>query len=85
MTSQVIKESLRMFPSVPLIGRVTSQDMELDGHVVPMGTEVTVLMYSLHHNANVWPDPEKFDPDRFVITIICKNSFWRFNKIFIKT
>ena len=66
MTSQVIKESLRMFPSVPLIGRVTSQDMELDGHVVPMGTEVTVLMYSLHHNANVWPEPEKFDPDRFV-------------------
>ena len=62
---RVIKESLRIFPSVPFISRVTSEDCEIDGYIVPKDTAITVAIYFIHHNPEVWHDPETFDPDRF--------------------
>lgn len=37
-----------------------------DGMVVPKGTTVAFMPYALHRNPVVFPDPEKFDPDRFL-------------------
>lgn len=45
--------------------RVTSRDVELDGKFVPKGTMVNVNIYDLHHNENIWQDPDTFNPDRF--------------------
>lgn len=38
----------------------------LDGYKIPKGCNVSMAIYQLHHNPEVWPDPEKFDPDRFL-------------------
>ena len=62
---QVIKESLRLFPSVPFMGRVTTEDCEVNGHFIPKDTEIVVYVYRIHHNPDVWDDPETFNPDRF--------------------
>ncbi|XP_063696604.1 cytochrome P450 4d1-like isoform X2 [Culicoides brevitarsis] len=61
----VIKEALRMHPSVPLIGRQTLEPMQIEGNYVPAGVDINIPIYALHHNADVFPDPEKFDPERF--------------------
>ncbi|KAJ4433395.1 Cytochrome P450 4C1, partial [Periplaneta americana] len=62
----VIKETLRLFPSVPGIGRTTTEDIQLDGFVVPEGSTVHVHIYHLHRNPQHFPNPEKFDPDNFL-------------------
>lgn len=60
-----IKEVLRIHPSVPIIGRKTTSDMVIDGQTMPAGVDIAVLIYAMHNNPEVFPDPEKFDPERF--------------------
>ncbi|XP_041362839.1 cytochrome P450 4V2-like [Gigantopelta aegis] len=60
-----IKEALRLFPSVPSFGRTLTQDLELGKVKLPVGTAVAVFLPALHRNADFFPDPDVFDPDRF--------------------
>ncbi|OQR79657.1 cytochrome P450 4c3-like [Tropilaelaps mercedesae] len=61
-----MKETQRLFPSVPLFTRTVTEEFKLDGKPVPVGTEVTCHIFALHRDPNVFPDPWKFDPDRFL-------------------
>ena len=64
--SQCVKESLRLHPPVPRIGRNLTKDIELpDGRVIPEGTAVAMNIYACHHNPDIWNEPEVFDPERF--------------------
>jgi len=63
---RVIKESLRLYPSVPFISRVLNEDIELEGYVLPAGCSVILQIYDAHRNLRDFPDPERFDPDRFL-------------------
>ncbi|KAJ9577301.1 hypothetical protein L9F63_006140, partial [Diploptera punctata] len=63
---RVIKEALRLYPSVPGYGRIVSEDLELGEYTVPAGTTVNIHVYALHLNSQHFPNPEKFDPDRFL-------------------
>ncbi len=63
---RVIKETMRIYPSVPFIGRILSEDVQLDEYTLPKGTMVTLGIYFLHRDPRFFPDPEKFDPDRFL-------------------
>ncbi|XP_077532771.1 cytochrome P450 4V2-like [Haemaphysalis longicornis] len=60
------KEALRLFPPVPAFGRELKEDLVLDGHTVPAGTTCGVSAYSLHRNKKLYPDPEKYLPERFL-------------------
>ncbi|XP_058814828.1 cytochrome P450 4d1-like [Topomyia yanbarensis] len=61
----VVKESLRLIPPVPVIGRTLLEDLEMNGTIVPAGTSIAIKIYNIHRNPKIWPDPEKFDPERF--------------------
>nr|WCC58134.1 cytochrome P450 [Pharsalia antennata] len=61
----VIKETLRLYPSVPLIGRELPEDLEWDGKILPKGETIGIFIYGIHRNAKYFPDPEKFIPERF--------------------
>jgi len=60
-----IKESLRLYPSVPAIMRQLTEDVELGGHIIPAGTSIALMIYGMHHNPLVFEDPEAFKPERF--------------------
>jgi cytochrome P450 len=63
---RVIKETLRIRPSVPSVSRKLTEDIELDGYKVPAGANVQLAIYFIHRDERYFKDPEKFDPDRFL-------------------
>ncbi|XP_037687119.1 cytochrome P450 4V2 isoform X2 [Choloepus didactylus] len=60
----VIKETLRLFPSVPFFARNLSEDCEV-GFKISKGAEVIIVSYALHRDPRYFPDPEEFQPERF--------------------
>ena len=65
LTTQVIKESMRLYPPAPQTSRMTVEDTELGGHPIKAGTQVIVPIYAIQRHRKLWTDPDRFDPDRF--------------------
>jgi cytochrome P450 len=65
-TRRVIEESLRLYPPVYALSRAVREDDTIGGFAIPAGSMVLVSPYVTHHHPGVWPDPETFDPDRFL-------------------
>jgi cytochrome P450 len=63
---RVLGESLRLYSPVHALSRTAHEDNEVGGYPVARGCTVTVSMYATHRLPEYWPDPEKFDPDRFL-------------------
>ena len=70
-SNRVFTETLRKYPIVPFLDRKCSSDYELpasngNGTVkLPAGTSVYIPVLGLHYDPTYFPEPEKFDPDRF--------------------
>lgn len=65
VTERVFKESLRLIPPVPSMPRRAVKDFVFMNHHIPAGSHVGINPMVTHRLADVWPEPEKFDPDRF--------------------
>ena len=61
----MFKEALRIYPPVYLFARMSIAEVEIGGYRIPKNTVVLLSPWSLHHRADLWPDPDRFDPDRF--------------------
>ena len=64
-TDQVINEALRLYSPIHSISRVALTDDVLGGYHIPAGTTIYVSLYATHRLPQLWPEPHKFDPDRF--------------------
>jgi cytochrome P450 family 4 len=62
---QVIKETLRLYPSVPFYGRKTNEAVEFNGSTIPEGVTITIFAYAIHRDPKYFEDPEQFNPSRF--------------------
>jgi cytochrome P450 family 135 len=62
----VVRETLRVRPIIPAVGRMLSEPWQLDGHVLPAGVEVTPSAVLVHMDPRVYPDPRRFKPERFL-------------------
>ncbi|CAG5123575.1 unnamed protein product [Candidula unifasciata] len=60
-----INESMRMFPPGFLIDRVCTEDTVIQGIPIPKDMVITFPIYAIHHDPDIWPEPENFQPERF--------------------
>ncbi|CAH1956006.1 unnamed protein product [Acanthoscelides obtectus] len=61
----VVKETLRLFPSVPFIGRRTNEDTMYKGNLIPKDVNITLCIYHMMRDPEQYPNPNEFDPSRF--------------------
>lgn len=71
-TENCIKEALRLFPSVPFLARELKEEAVINNYRIPVGTTVMVVTYRLHRDPEQFPDPERYDPDRFLPENVAK-------------
>ena len=61
----VLAESMRLYPPAWGLGRHVLEDVPLGSWVVPKGAHVAVVPWVVHRDERFWPDPLRFDPERF--------------------
>ena len=64
-TTQVVNESMRLYPPAHTVVRRASEETELLGYPVDKGRIVAVNIWGIHHRESVWREPFEFSPDRF--------------------
>ncbi|XP_016772837.1 cytochrome P450 6k1 [Apis mellifera] len=64
---KVISETLRKYPPVVILNRICTNDVKLSttDFCIPKGTCIAIPVFGLHRDSNIFPNPEKFDPERF--------------------
>jgi cytochrome P450 family 135 len=62
----VIKETLRLRPVIALVLRKLVEPMEIGGWALPAGVSVAPSIYLVHRRADVYPEPDRFRPERFL-------------------
>jgi cytochrome P450 len=63
-----VRETLRLQPVVPMVGRVVKKPIKIGPHTIPAGVVIAPSIYLAHRRARTFPDPRRFDPDRFLRT-----------------
>jgi cytochrome P450 len=62
----VIKETLRLRPVIALVLRKLVEPMEIGGRLLPAGVSVAPSIYLVHRNPEIYPEPGRFRPERFL-------------------
>lgn len=73
-----VKEAMRLRPVVAAVGRVTQAPTTVAGIDVPAGVLLSPSVYLAHREPESWPDPTRFDPERFVGTKISPYAYLPF-------
>ncbi|KZC09959.1 putative cytochrome P450 6a20 [Dufourea novaeangliae] len=64
---KVISETMRKYPVLAVLTRTCTKEIKLDTTdvTVPLGTPIVIPVFGLHRDPSIYPDPDKFDPERF--------------------
>ncbi len=65
LTRNVFRETLRLYPPVPMMVRETTAPETFRKRALRPGTQVVLSPWHLHRQTRLWPDPDRFDPDRW--------------------
>lgn len=61
-----LRESLRKYSVVPIVARRTVEDLRMNDYFIPKGSSCLINIQAVHWNPEYWPEPAKFDPNRFL-------------------
>lgn len=64
-TQQVIKESMRLYPPVSLLGREAAVDTKIGDYEIPQGTSIMISQWVMHRHPKYFENPEAFQPERW--------------------
>lgn len=74
----VTKETLRIRPVIFSSGRLLKEPVEIGGYLLPAGAIVNPGIGLVHQNAELYPDPERFDPDRMIGATLSPTTYLPF-------
>jgi cytochrome P450 len=74
----IAREAMRLNPVIPLVGRVLERPAHVAGYDLPVGTPVVCSIYLAQRRPSVYPDPERFDPSRFMGKKVTPTEFFPF-------
>ncbi|MFE0987962.1 cytochrome P450 [Streptomyces rochei] len=80
-TKRLLTEVLRLYPPTWLLSRVAVEATEVGGYLLPKGADVLISPYAIQRNPEVFPDPDRLDPDRWLserLTARQRQSFLAF-------
>jgi cytochrome P450 family 6 len=71
---RVMNETLRKYPPAGVVFRIAGEDYKVKNtnHVIEKGTTVFIPVYAVHHDPEIYENPSKFDPDRFLPEEVAK-------------
>ena len=64
-TERVFAESMRLYPPAWAIGRQATNDCKIGDYVISAGSSILMSQYLMHHDPRYFPEPERFDPERW--------------------
>ncbi|MFN6462723.1 MAG: cytochrome P450 [Nostoc sp. DedVER02] len=64
-TQQIIKESMRLYPPVPLMGREAAVDTHIGDYEIPQGIAIMISQWVMHRHPKYFENPEVFQPERW--------------------
>lgn len=73
-----VNEVLRLYGAATRFNRECQSDIKIKDTFIPKGTDISVPSFALHRNPEFWPDPDKFDPERFTEDNISKRPEYSF-------
>ena len=73
-----MNESMRYHPLAPWVVRKLKQPAVFGGHPLPAGAQVAPCIYLAHRDPRLWPDPDRFQPDRFLTGRITSQQYMPF-------
>jgi cytochrome P450 len=68
LLAAIVKETLRLYPPAHAMTRKVIAPLELGGYAIPSGSVIAVAPYALHRNPDFFPDPDRFEPRRWLDT-----------------
>jgi len=74
----IINETMRLDPVIPNAGRELQAPVTIAGRALPAGVVVAPCIYLAHRRTDLWPEPSKFNPDRFMSGRIDPYAFFPF-------
>ena len=77
-TEMVLKESMRLYPPAWGFGRRPIHDFELNGYRIPAGTNIFISQWITQRDPRWFPDPERFDPERWRVDPVRTGRIPRF-------
>lgn len=69
-----VNEALRMYPPVTRTDRECNEDWEYNGLKIEKGTIIAIPIYAMQRDPENWPNPDVFDPERFVDYLRCPDD-----------
>ena len=66
LTGRVLQEAMRLYPPSWMLHRTATRETRLGGHVIPEGTLILFSQYMLQRDPSIFPEPDRFDPDRWL-------------------
>lgn len=65
----IIKETFRLYPPLPLaLPHEAIEDCNISGYFIPKGTQILLNLHKIQREAEAWPSPAEFRPERFLTT-----------------